>query len=64
MKDNLKAGQMGLKWVVENIKQDGVTWRGFLASDILLMSIEDFYFFFPEKRIQEVRHQKLKELGI
>jgi len=42
MKDNLK-------WVVENIKQDGYSWRGFFASDILLMSEEDFYLIFPEK---------------
>lgn len=57
MKDNLK-------WVIESIPQFGRTWRGFLASDILLMSKEDFYLFFPEKNTQEVRHEKLKDLGI
>ena len=53
-----------LNWVIENIQQNGLTWRGLLASDILLLNEEDFCLFFPERQIQKIREEKLKKLGI
>ena len=51
-----------LYWVVDNIPQDGYTYRGFTAAEILQIHEVDFNIFFPEKKIQEERDKKLNEL--
>lgn len=60
-----------LYWVLSNIEQDkgfretieySGLYRGFTAVEILKMSEVDFNVFFPEKKIQEEREQKLNKI--
>lgn len=57
--------ESNIAWVIENIKIEGSSWRGFFSSDIIMMSDSDFNFIFPEANIQEERDKKInKILGI
>jgi hypothetical protein len=51
-----------LYWVIDNIPQERYLYRGFTAAEILQMSSSDFNVFFPEKKIQEEREQKLNKI--
>ena len=56
--------ESNLSWVFNNIQQDGYGWRGIYAAGIIKMSESDFYFIFPERKLQEERDKKLNKLLI
>jgi hypothetical protein len=51
-----------LYWVLDNITPERYFYRGFTAAEILKMSEVDFNVFFPEKKIQEERDEKLNKI--
>ena len=57
--------ESNIAWVIENIKIEGSVWRGFFASEIIMMNESDFNLVFPERNKQEERDKKInKILGI
>jgi hypothetical protein len=51
-----------LYWVLDNIKPERYFYRGFTSAEILQMSEIDFDLFFPEKKIQKEREEKLNKI--